>query len=713
MNSNDLLAKLLANENLTIVRGNVLTASFDIGQRVLVLPQWKDMPEITEEMLILHEVGHALYTTNEYADCQEGKDKLFGHYLNVVEDARIERKMKQRYPGSRKSFIMGYKELNDRDFFKVKNLDLDEMTLIDRINLFYKAGMNCGVKFNAIEQAFINEIDRAETIKQVIDIAERVYAYAKETAQHQAEMEMLESIGVQSDEMEDADGDDLDSQFNNGNYVDSEDEESMGQFAEDGDDDDNRNFNRSKTSQNQGMSESEKEKRINDKMRASTVEALDDNLKSSADTNTKFNYYEPEFAGEYSTYNPFIGYKQVLAEMKRDFLAHSDDIEYIQKKGYKFREENNSIVNNMVKEFEMRKSASSWKRAQISKTGQLDPKKLFGYQIKDELFKQLTIVKNGKQHGMIFLLDWSGSMDQYLLNTIRQLINLAMFAKRINVPFQVFAFSSSYCNHDISGSIFLKKENGLGTSQSVSLLELFSNKMNEREMIEMTSYLLGRIWYRSADYSLSGTPLNEALLVMSKYVGKFIKANNVEKMIFITLTDGEGSPLTPISGKSLREFETIYDDPVVGIKTIKVKSFIKDPITGKQYEIDHSSDVQTRALLNIIRDRYNTINVGFNLTTNNYGAINRFLKNVAGVESFNLYDIQTKLRANRYYNISYNGYDKYYLVDNKGLDIKNEMNLDKVNSDMNANQVSKALNKVMNKNKSSRIILNNFVSEVA
>ena len=89
----------------------------------------------------------------------------------------------------------------------------------------------------------------------------------------------------------------------------------------------------------------------------------------------------------------------------------------------------------------------------------------------------------------------------------------------------------------------------------------------------MTSYLLGRIWYRSADYSLSGTPLNEALLVMSKYVGKFIKTNNVEKMVFITLTDGEGNPLTPISSKSLREFETIYDDPVVGVKTIKVKSF--------------------------------------------------------------------------------------------------------------------------------------------
>jgi hypothetical protein len=708
MNSNDLLAKLLANENLTIVRGNVITASFDINQRVLVLPQWKDMPEVTEEMLILHEVGHALYTTEEYSDSQKDQPKIFGHYLNVIEDARIERKMKHRYPGSRKSFIQGYKELNDRDFFKIKNHDLNDLSLIDRINLFYKAGMNCGVKFNETEQKFINEIDKSETIYQVIDIAKRVYDYAKLTAQEEVEIESLDNINLDQLDYDENDDDDLDDQLNNGNFVSSEET-----TEEDDDEDsyeyDNENDNGSGSSRSsQPISEYEKEKRIEEKMRASTMEALDDNLKSSADTNTIFKYYEPDFNLDYSSHQPIVNYKTALGEMKEAFVDLSL-FDHAQKAAISFRDKNNSIVNNMVKEFEMRKSASAWKRAQISKTGQLDAKKIYGYKIKDELFKQLTVVKNGKQHGMVFLLDWSGSMDQYMLNTIKQLINLVVFAKRINVPFQVFAFSSVYTDsykfHDYDAITNL---NGLGKSFGVTLIELFSNKMSEREMLEMSGYLLTRVWYNCSKYSLGGTPLNEALILMIKHIGKFIKNNNVEKTIFITLTDGEGNALYGNNGR----LDGVLTDFINNTRC-KVKHYIKDNVTGKQYEIDQCSDSQTRALLNLIKDRYNSINIGFNLINNNYGAISRFIKNVVGFDSANIYNIQVKMRSEKYYKIAYSGYTTYYLVDNRGLDIKNETDLDKVSSTMTANQVSKALTKVMNTNKSSRIILNNFVTEIA
>lgn len=709
MNSNDLLAKLLANENLTIVRGNVITASFDLGQRVLVLPQWKDMPEVTEEMLILHEVGHALYTTDEYSESQKDKPEIFGHYLNVVEDARIERKMKQRYPGSRKSFIQGYKELNDRDFFKIKNHNLNDLSLIDRINLFYKSGMNCGVKFNETEQKFINEIDKAETIRQVIDIASRVYEYAKLTAQEEVEIESLDSINLAQQDF-DENGDDLDDQLNRGNYINGENDEEDNEYDYE-DDDEDRNYNQSSRA-GQQMSEYEKEKRIQEKMRASTMEALNKNLESSADTNTIYKYYEPDFHTKFSKYEDIIGYKRALKEMRDAFVNRSSSLELIQKKAISFRDKNNSIVNNMVKEFEMRKSASAWKRAQVSKTGQLDPKKIYGYKIKDELFKQLTIVKNGKQHGMIFLLDWSGSMDPYLHNTIAQLINLVMFARRINVPFQVFAFSSTYNDYSRQRDYYhtvITNEKGLGKADSVTLIELFSNKMNERETLEMTGFLLNRIWYNSPEYSLSGTPLNEALVMMTKHIGKFIKNNNVEKTIFITLTDGEGNALYDSNNRRL-ESTNAYD---YNGKIIKVKHYLKDDITGKQYEIDQFSDSQTRALLNLIKDRYNTINIGFNLINNNYGAINRFIKNVVGLDNANLYNIQIKMRSEKYYKIAYSGYSTYYLVDNRGLDVKNETDLNKVSSTMTANQVSKALSKVMSSNKSSRIILNNFVTEIA
>jgi len=92
MNSRDLLAKLLANENLNIVRAPVSTASMDIRSRTLTLPQWKEMSPDVEEMLIGHEVGHALYTTDEYI--KEGETRALHGYMNVIEDVRIEKKIK-------------------------------------------------------------------------------------------------------------------------------------------------------------------------------------------------------------------------------------------------------------------------------------------------------------------------------------------------------------------------------------------------------------------------------------------------------------------------------------------------------------------------------------------------------------------------------------------------------------------------------------------
>ena len=128
-----ILAKLLATENLTVEHRQVQTASFDVNSRVLTLPIWKDASGTIYDLLVGHEVGHALYTPNETFDAP--KD-----FVNVIEDARIERMMKKTYPGLRKSFYDGYSELWDRDFFGVRGEDLSLIPFIDRINLYYKVG---------------------------------------------------------------------------------------------------------------------------------------------------------------------------------------------------------------------------------------------------------------------------------------------------------------------------------------------------------------------------------------------------------------------------------------------------------------------------------------------------------------------------------------------------------------------------------------------
>jgi len=154
--SSDISARLLATENLSITRANSSTASFDIKNRLLTIPLWKDMTPQIEDMLIAHEVGHALYTGIEYMDPIKKNLKLKS-YINVLEDVRIEKLIKRKYPGLRKSMNDGYKQLIEKDFFGIKQIQsLDELLLIDKINLYYKVGFSSGVSFTPEEKVFVD-----------------------------------------------------------------------------------------------------------------------------------------------------------------------------------------------------------------------------------------------------------------------------------------------------------------------------------------------------------------------------------------------------------------------------------------------------------------------------------------------------------------------------------------------------------------------------
>ena len=171
------LARLLATENLIVEHRKVATASFDVDRRVLTLPNWDKASSVVYDMLVGHEVGHALFTPNEdwrdVADCP--KD-----FVNVIEDARIEKLMKRKYPGLRKSFAGGYTELHDQDFFGIEDEDTSKFSLIDRINLHFKIGAAAMIPFSVEEKVFVARTDVAETFEEVLQIAVDVYEFSKQ-----------------------------------------------------------------------------------------------------------------------------------------------------------------------------------------------------------------------------------------------------------------------------------------------------------------------------------------------------------------------------------------------------------------------------------------------------------------------------------------------------------------------------------------------------
>jgi len=88
------LAKLLATEDLVVEHKKVETACFNVHTRVLTLPLWEKASNTVYDLLVGHEVGHALYTPDE--DWLK-EHKIPPQFVNVVEDARIEKLMKRRY----------------------------------------------------------------------------------------------------------------------------------------------------------------------------------------------------------------------------------------------------------------------------------------------------------------------------------------------------------------------------------------------------------------------------------------------------------------------------------------------------------------------------------------------------------------------------------------------------------------------------------------
>ncbi|MFW9602727.1 MAG: hypothetical protein ACMV1B_10465, partial [Prevotella sp.] len=225
---NDTSARLLAQENISIVRSAVSTASFDIKNRVLTLPQWKDMTPQIEDMLQCHEVGHALYTSESdwvsaidvFKISHPSEVNLLRGYLNVIEDARIESLIKDEYPGIAKSFYAGYRALHERDIFAISDCDINDLVLIDRINLQYKIGFLHAIKFTDAERVLMRRAGAVKSIAEAAALAIEIYEFSlqQNSAQQLGSDQDDVLSGEYSDECdEDYCDDDCDSSDDTGN----------------------------------------------------------------------------------------------------------------------------------------------------------------------------------------------------------------------------------------------------------------------------------------------------------------------------------------------------------------------------------------------------------------------------------------------------------------------------------------------------------------
>lgn len=749
--TNDISTRLLAQENLLINRAPVRTASFDVKNRILTLPMWQNMTPEIEEMLKAHEVGHALYTDEVlFAESAVKNNIPFG-YLNCLEDARIEKLMKRKYPGLRKTFNAGYRELNDRDFFGVNTRDVSSLELIDRINLWFKVGFSSGVKFSVAEKYLVERAERMESIADVIAVANSVYEFARKEKQRKlkerendTEYKKLqeEKKEEELEELEEILSDKFDDHDWSSDYEPT-DEEEEGQEEEQ---EEHKTMRGHSTSTEEEKKESPEEDPYADVSDSETQRNFAEKLAETADTTTRYTYIKMPVM---SRLNVRIPYKTVLAETtlmldaaKRVYPEYYPTIE----KGYdQFRTDTTRIVNYLVKEFEMKKAASDYKRTSVAKTGVLDTRKLASYKIREDLFKQIKITKDGQKHGMLFTIDWSGSMTDYLEETVKQLISLTSFCYRLKIPFEVYAFSDNVeftQEHRTANYMAQQQENTLAFGHTFQMIEFLSSKMTTSEftracknlyMMSSTYHFrrfnierdslgnpIGEVPFTDK-YQLNGTPLNEGLAWLFDYMGEFKTANQVEKLTMIKLTDGDAGAVNRFYARnkdglveqnymSGRQYEYDNGNPV----RVNYVYLIQDPVTKKVYNYEPYSC--TNIICKMMQDRHGANVVGYHIVGKGRRELSSTVSRYGiARNTYEEMDMSMKIRKgfnnDYFYPINMVGHTEMFLLPNN-LKV-DEGSLDEAMGELTSNQIAKKFGKYLGAKKTSRVLLNRFVAAVA
>ena len=357
------IARLLATENITVVQDNVRTASFDVKNRVLTLPTWSDVESYTEDHLIGHEVGHALYTPLDgWHDAVCSKGRAYKSYLNVIEDARIEKLIQRKYPGLRAPFIKSYRKMLADGFFGGNLDDINKMGLIDRINVYFKCGMSVGVRFESGETKWLPMIESAETWEEVVAIADALFEKAKEEKEQQQEEQAQEES---LDETEASDWGDME----DGESESGEEQDGGSDFDDYEDDEDFDSEDEMPVASDEGGMEG-----------SQTDERLRDNIANEIMDKEYSKIFNLVVDVPKNWADNVITFKDIIAHLKweKDLLKDEDEytrwdrrtenkpeddfpgqINVIGSLAYKdWSAVNKKAVNHMVKEFEMRKSAA-------------------------------------------------------------------------------------------------------------------------------------------------------------------------------------------------------------------------------------------------------------------------------------------------------------------------------------------------------------------
>lgn len=740
-----MLARLLATEDIIVEHRKVDTACFNVQTRVLTLPLWEKASDNIYSMLVAHEVGHARETPSED---WRSNTKVPMQFVNVVEDARVEKLMKRRYGGLAKTFYSGYKELHEQDFFCISDENVSRMNLADRANLYFKIGNFLPINFSNKEREIVEMISATETFADVLKVAKILYDYCKkevnesptqkspdtqekrESSKTNAEASIDDDAYYDDYEAEDDSDEGEDSESSSENSEEVQTNSQGGQRDNDSED--------PGTDENDGESETYGQSGANGSLddkepEVNTMNTLDEKIRDLVEKQANDTVYVEIPSVDLNTV--IAKNSEVHKEIDECFnyqvqnvgreIFKSSDLEY-----RKFKISAQKEVNYLVKEFECKKAADSYARAATSRTGVLDCARLHSYKYSEDLFKKITTLADGKNHGLVFVLDWSGSMSNVILDTVKQLYNLIWFCKKVSLPFEVYAFTNEWCRPHYDYNLqkhvpvtlrphYHKRTGLLIVEETFSMMNLLTSKVST-SVLEHQLINIWRLAYshnncynnpysNPSRLSLSGTPLNESLVCLHEILPKFQKDNKLQKVQCIVLTDGEAGGLGYYDEVYNRDGSSYINNRHFNMS----KAFyLRDRKLGTTYSIKCSMYNYTQftdVLLRNLRDKFPSVNfIGIRVLSSRDA--NRFITMYHNYGDKQYDKIQNDWKKLKSFTITKSGYHAYFGISSSALSQDAAF---EVSENATKSQIKSAFVNSLKTKKTNKKILSEFISLIA
>ena len=746
------LAKLMATENLTVQHAKVPTASFDPKNRVLTCPIWEQMSGDLYDLLMGHEVGHAIDTPADgWHGAVHDRGANYKGFLNVVEDARIEKRQKRRYPGLRKSFVNGFNELMTKDFFGLSGRNINTLPFIDRLNIHTKSSYSLPVAFNAKEQDFVDRVQACESFEDALKLTDEIWEYSKEEQSQ---------TNTPEDNFGDDDGDDdyeTEPGSNEGDAeTDGEGNEpaKSTQKGDEGDQEKESASNSNEKSDEDGDDEDEAKNDI-DRFKESQSVNEDQTPEPRCETDENFRQNESKLIAKHAREYVYIdipkpNLKKIVTPAKRvqeiltkEFSDQIPSYEQIANNLYNdFRRKNERFISLLAKEFEMRKAADKFSKAKVSSTGDIDVSRIFKYQIDDNIFKKVMRVPKGKSHGLILLLDKSGSMSDNLTASYEQVLILAMFCRKINIPFSAYGFGNAdhIREKDFPEEIgvdpthtygcFSENEREMWLS-SVYLREMINSKMSNSEFSKAVKNILCLMdawscrygsrnnFYRPPSDSLSNTPMTEALIACQPLINEFKTVNNLDIVNLCVVHDGDADEIHSFNAIGASYNRSFFNADYQNVFLCDKKNKIQQGVSKKE-------DGVRVAISNWLTKTTGVKIIGFYLATNSAmkGAVRRRLFNtelneLRKDERANYYQLKEAyskyikvLRKEKFLESKNAGYESFFLLPGG-----NELDMDdedfEAPSKVTTATLTKAFSKFTKNRQVNRVLVSRFIGMIA